>query len=109
RRSVWESTHHLIRAYLHEKAGDEATAVLLGKLAGDGDLARDLAYRLYALTEKKKRSQDGQMYNALVLGWPEIARLARAHSGESDHPFRGFRSPSVGGREAADERAAFTP
>jgi putative DNA methylase len=27
--------------------------------------------------EKKKRSQEAQAYNALVLGWPEVARLAR--------------------------------
>jgi putative DNA methylase len=27
--------------------------------------------------EKKKRSQEALAYNALVLGWPEIARLAR--------------------------------
>ena len=32
-----------------------------------------------------------------------------AYSAESDHSFRGFGSPSVGGRGAADERACFTP
>ncbi|MDR7415270.1 MAG: hypothetical protein QN193_01100 [Armatimonadota bacterium] len=42
-----------------------------------GELARDLASRLFAIAEKKGRSQDAQAYNALVLGWPEVARLAR--------------------------------
>jgi putative DNA methylase len=75
--TVWEATHHLLRVYCHEKRGDEATAELLGKLGSRGELARDLAYRLFALAEKKGRSQDAQGYNALALGWPEIARLAR--------------------------------
>ena len=38
------------------------------------------AYRLFDLCEKKKRSQEAQAYNAMVLGWPEIARLAQERS-----------------------------
>jgi putative DNA methylase len=38
---------------------------------------RTLAYRLFKVAEKKKLSQEAQGYNALVLGWPEIARIAR--------------------------------
>ena len=75
--SVWEAAHHLARIYYHEKRGDMATAELLRKLGSRGELARDLAYRLFAIAEKKGRSQDAQAYNALVLGWPELARLAR--------------------------------
>jgi putative DNA methylase len=70
-------THHLLRVYFHEKAGDMVTADLLRKLGKNSDLARDLAYQLFHISEKKKRSQEAQAYNALVLGWPEIARLAR--------------------------------
>jgi len=80
RLTVWEMTHHLLRIYFHEKAGDEATAGLLRKLGSRSEIARDLAYRLFDVCEKKKRSQEAQAYNALVLGWPEIARLARADS-----------------------------
>ncbi len=76
--TVWEATHHLLRRYWHDKAGDLATADLLARLDSRGELARDLAYRLFAIAEKKGRSQDAQAYNALVLGWPEVARLARA-------------------------------
>lgn len=75
--TVWETTHHLLRLYHYEQAGDEATAELLRKISSDGELARELAYRLFNISEKKKRSQEAQGYNALVLGWPEIARLAR--------------------------------
>jgi putative DNA methylase len=70
-------THHLLRVYYYEKAGDEATAGLLRKIGTKGEITRDLAYRLFNVCEKKKWSQEAQAYNALVLGWPEIARLAR--------------------------------
>jgi putative DNA methylase len=75
--TVWQATHHLVRVYWHEKAGEKATAELLRKLGGQGEATRDLAYRLFSIAEKKNRSQEAQAYNALVLGWPELARLAR--------------------------------
>jgi len=77
RLTIWEVTHQLLRVYFHDKAGDLATADLLRKAGSRGDLARDLAYRLFGLSEKKNRSQEAQAYNALALGWPEISRLAR--------------------------------
>jgi putative DNA methylase len=70
-------THHLLRVYYYEKAGDFVTAELLRKIGANGEISRDLAYRLFNTCEKKKWSQEAQAYNALVLGWPEIARLAR--------------------------------
>jgi putative DNA methylase len=78
----WGLAHHLLRVYYYEKKGDEATAELLRKVGARGELARDLAYRLFDLSERKNRSQEAQAYNALVLGWPEIARLARAKTEE---------------------------
>lgn len=77
RPTVWGSAHHLIRVYYHEKAGDAATAELVRKLGPRAELARDLAYRLYGICERKGWSQEAQAYNALVLGWPELTRLAR--------------------------------
>ena len=41
------------------------------------DIARELAYRLYTLCERKKRSADALAYNGLVQSWPEITRLAQ--------------------------------
>lgn len=75
--TVWEMTHHLLRVYHYEKAGDQPTAELLRRIGAQGEVARDLAYRLFSVCEKKKLSQEALGYNALVLGWPEIARLAR--------------------------------
>jgi len=83
RRTVWEMTHHLLRVYYHEKKGDEATAALLRKLGNKADVARDLAYKLFTLSEKRKRSAEAQAYNALVLGWPELARLAQGLPAET--------------------------
>jgi putative DNA methylase len=40
-------------------------------------VARELAYRLYALCERKKRAAEALAYNGLVQSWPEITRLAR--------------------------------
>jgi putative DNA methylase len=88
RLSIWEMTHHLVRVYFHEKAGDVVAAELLRKIGSRGDIARELAYLLFDLAEKKKRSQEAQAYNALVLGWPEVARLAR-EGGRTQQPLFG--------------------
>jgi putative DNA methylase len=69
--------HHLLRVYYQEQAGDVATAALLRLLGSRGDDARDLAYRLFHLCEKRKLAAQALTYNALVLGWPEVSRLAR--------------------------------
>lgn len=90
RLTVWEMTHHLLRLYHFDKAGDEATAALLRKLGNQGEVARELAYRLHNISERKKWSQEAQGYNALVLGWPEIARLAR------EMPVAASETPSQG-------------
>ena len=75
RLTVWEVTHQLIRAL--EKDGEAGAAALLRKVGALGETARDLAYRLYGVCERKKWSQEGLAYNSLVIAWPEIARLAR--------------------------------
>lgn len=47
------------------------------KPALPAEIARELAYRLYTLCERKKRAAEALAYNGLVQSWPEIARLAR--------------------------------
>ena len=58
--------------------GEGATATLFGKLGSQAEPARELAYRLYSLCERKKRAAEALSYNALVQSWPEIQRLASA-------------------------------
>ena len=77
RLTVWEMTHHLVRLYHVQGAGEAVTADLLRQLGSRSDTARDLAYRLFSIAERRKRSADAQGYNALVLGWPELSRLAQ--------------------------------
>jgi adenine-specific DNA methylase/REP element-mobilizing transposase RayT len=75
--TVWEATHHLVKIYWCQQKGDRVTADLLRRLGSHADYARDLAYRLFSIAEKKGRSAEAQAYNALVLGWSELTKLAQ--------------------------------
>ena len=72
---VWEVVHHLVRVL--ESGGETGAARLVRQLGGIAETARELAYRLYAVAERKNRAAEALSYNALVQSWPEIARLAR--------------------------------
>jgi putative DNA methylase len=73
--TAWEVVHHLIRAL--EAGGEGAAADLVAKLGAKAETARELAYRLYTICERKKRAAEALSYNGLVQSWPEITRLAR--------------------------------
>lgn len=73
--TVWEAVHHLVRRL--EKGGESSAAELVSVLGGVAETARELAYRLYTICERKKRAQEALSYNGLVQSWPEITRLAR--------------------------------
>lgn len=74
RLTVWETVHHLIRTL---NQGESVAATLAAHLGSRAEVARELAYRLYSICERKKRAQEALAYNALVQSWPEIIRLAR--------------------------------
>jgi putative DNA methylase len=74
-RNDWEVVHQLIRAL--ERGGEGTAAQLAAKLGDKAETARELAYRLYTVCERKKRAAEALSYNALVQSWPEISRLAR--------------------------------
>jgi len=78
RLTVWEIVHHLIRVL--EAEGEAGAANLVAKLGSKADVARELAYRLYTICERKKRAKEALSYNALVQSWPEIVRLAQVRS-----------------------------
>ena len=71
---VWLAAHRLIHAL--ERGGETAAAALAAQLGSGAEIARELAYRLYTVCERKKRAQEALAYNALVQSWPEITRLA---------------------------------
>ena len=72
RLTVWGVTQHLIRT-LKEK-GEPAAAEILSKAPGLSEAARELAYRLYNICERKGWSQEAKEYNALIISWPELEK-----------------------------------
>jgi putative DNA methylase len=73
RLTVWEAAQHLIRAL---DSGTGAAADLAGQLGGVAETARELAYRLYLLCERKGWAEEAGVYNGLVVSWPEIRAKA---------------------------------
>ncbi len=74
RLTVWEGLQHLIRVL--ESDGETAAGRLMAKLGPMGDNVRELAYRLYALCERKKWSQEAQAYNGLIVSWGAVQAQA---------------------------------
>lgn len=70
----WEATQYLIRTL--DQRGETGAAELLAELGDRGEVARDLAYRLYSICDRLGWSQEAIAYNSLVISYPEIARLA---------------------------------
>ncbi len=89
RLTAWEIVHHLIRVLA--SGGEGAAAGLVAKLGARAEIARELAYRLYTLCERRKRAAEALAYNGLVQSFPEIVRLARE-----------------GGKPTAEQGALFT-
>ena len=78
--TVWEITQHLIKRLVDE--GEDAAAHLLAQIQSDDrlssltDSGKTLAYRLFAMCERKGWSDEARAYNLLVVAWPELLRLA---------------------------------
>lgn len=81
RPTVWEATHHLIERLNNH--GETGSAMLMTKIPHDmAAEARNLAYRLYSICERKGWADHARDYNALVISWAgigeETARLREA-------------------------------
>ena len=74
RLSMWEAVHHLIRAL--DTGGEKGAARVAAQLGASADIARELAYRLYTICERKRRAAEALAYNGLVQSWPEISNLS---------------------------------
>lgn len=80
RLTVWETTQHLIRRV--ELDGEERAARLLAELgSSQAEVAKDLAYRLFLVCDRKGWAKEAASYNGLVTAWPELQRLAGAAEG----------------------------
>lgn len=84
--SAWLITQTLIHTL--DQKGEMGAAALLASLADGGAVARDLAYRLYTLCDKKGWAQEALVYNTLVIAWPEINRLASEMKKKQHDPFQ---------------------
>ncbi|MGY2836726.1 DUF1156 domain-containing protein [Thermostichus sp. MS-CIW-41] len=84
--SAWLITQTLIHTL--DQKGEMGAAALLAALGDRGAVARDLAYRLYTLCEKKGWTQEALAYNTLVIAWPEINRLASEMKKKQHDPFQ---------------------
>ena len=79
RLTVWETVLHLVRVL--EGESEYAAGQLLRKIGGQAGAARELAYRLYGICDRQQRAAEARLYNALVISWPELARIAREDYG----------------------------
>jgi hypothetical protein len=59
-----------------ERDDGAAVSALLARLGGLGDTARDLAYRMYHVAERKGWTDEARSYNALVVAWTDLSRGA---------------------------------
>ena len=73
--TVWLLCQQLTRAMA--AGGVLACAqIVVNMLGSNAEHAKDLAYRLYTVAERKGWAQEAYAYNALVIAWPEIQSRA---------------------------------
>ena len=79
--SLWECTHHLIKRL--QVGGEQAAAALVARIGpGRGEDAKNLAYRLYTICERKGWAEEALAYNEFVVAWPEVLKNAAFIMGE---------------------------
>ena len=72
---IWLLTQQLTRAM--ETGGVVKCGGLVAPIMGSSaERAKDLAYRLYTVAERRGWAQEAYVYNSLVIAWPEIQAKA---------------------------------
>ena len=78
----WKITQQLARAM--EKGGIKETAAVVCQLKGYiAENAKQLAYRLYTICERKNWAAEGYAYNNLIVAWPDIQSEAARMQAET--------------------------
>ena len=73
--NIWMLTQQLTRAMA--KGGVNACAEIVAAMFGsNAEYAKDLAYRLYTIAERKGWATEAYAYNNLVVAWPDIQSRA---------------------------------
>jgi putative DNA methylase len=87
--SVWEVVLRLVRA-LSDRGVDEAARLLASASRRiDVDTAKELAYLLFSVSEKRAWTQTAQLFNGLVTSWPELSASARSQNPLTPPPAQG--------------------
>ena len=73
-RCLWMLTQYLIQSM--DTGGIEACAWLVVEFSASTERARDLAYRLFSLAERKGWNAEAYAYNSFVVAWPDIQQKA---------------------------------
>lgn len=100
RRSVWEIVLHLAKALT--ESGADSAARLMAAAGGHVDLAtaKELAYLLYNICERKRWAQTGLLFNGLGTSWNDLETAARA---TATRPDPGTQSTLFDGRTDDDD------
>ena len=73
--NIWMLTQQLTQAMAN--GGVEACArIVFNMLGSNAENAKDLAYRLYTISERKGWANEAYAYNALVVAWPDVQNKA---------------------------------
>jgi putative DNA methylase len=73
---MWEALHQLIRVFKTD--GETGAGVVLAAIHDKGEAIRQLAYRLYTLSERAGWADDARAYNEIVTSWSAIESAAVA-------------------------------
>ena len=79
--TVWEVMRRMIHALLDGK-GESEVGDISRQASEKAEIARDLAYRLYTVCERKGWAQEALAYNSLVTSWSEVSRLAQRQASD---------------------------
>jgi len=71
---IWEVLHQLIRVFNTD--GETGAAAVFAAVQSKAEAARQLAYRLYTLCERKNWAEDARAYNEVVTSWSGIESAA---------------------------------
>jgi putative DNA methylase len=71
---IWEVLHQLIRVFNTD--GETGAAAVFATVQSKAEAARQLAYRLYTLCDRKGWAEDARAYNEVVTSWSGIEAAA---------------------------------
>jgi putative DNA methylase len=71
---IWDVLHQLIRVFNSD--GETGAAAVFAAVQSKAEAARQLAYRLYTLCERKNWAEDARAYNEVVTSWSGIESAA---------------------------------